>query len=225
MSIPHSTTKITGEGYITFVLDKNFDVYFSVDAIVVWGFLGCLITYLLYRVLTRHFGFGSWKSFEVNQTEFGLGGQKITLRPNNTDRQIAYKVWVELSTRKIGLPINLDDDVIAEIYDSWYAFFAVTRELIKDVPVTKFRRKDTEKIIRLCIEVLNNGIRPNLTRWQARFRRWYESALNNDKYNHLPPQEIQKIFPDYTELATEIEEVNQRLIKYRDKMYELVTRL
>ena len=135
------------------------------------------------------------------------------------------KVWVELSTRKIGLPIDFEDDVIAEIYDSWYNFFAVTRELIKDVPVSKFRRKDTEKIIKLSIDVLNTGIRPHLTKWQARFRRWYQRSLEQDEYAEVPPQDIQKNFPDYEELRTDLEQVNQRLMRYREKMYELVTNL
>ena len=104
-------------------------------------------------------------------------------------------------------------------------FFSVTRELIKDVPVSKFRRQDTEKIIKLSIEVLNTGIRPHLTKWQARFRRWYERSLEQDEYLDLPPQDIQKSFPHYEELKADLETVNQRLIRYREKMYELVTNL
>ena len=100
----------------------------------------------------------------------GIGGQKIFLRPNTTDLQIAYKIWVELSTRKIGLPIDLNHDVLLEVYDSWYEFFSVTRNHIKDVPATRFRRKDTEQIIMLSIDILNLEVRPHLTRWQARFR-------------------------------------------------------
>jgi hypothetical protein len=137
--------------------------------------------------------------------------------------QIAYKIWVELSTRKIGLPIDLEDDVVADIYDSWYSFFSVTRELIKDVPVSRFRRKDTEQIVRLSIEVLNMGIRPHLTKWQARFRRWYEQELTKEDNAKLHPQDIQKSFPQFQELASDIALVNQRLINYRQKMYELVT--
>lgn len=68
--------------------------------------------------------------WEIDEAEIGIGSGKLKLKPNNIDRQIAYSIWVELSTRKIGLQIDPEDDVIAEIYDSWYAFFSVTRELI-----------------------------------------------------------------------------------------------
>ncbi|WP_081602006.1 hypothetical protein [Thioalkalivibrio sp. ALE6] len=168
---------------------------------------------------------GPWRTFEIDEAEFGLGDQKVKIRPNDIDRQIAYKIWVELSTRKVGLEIDLDNDVISEIYDSWYSFFSVTRELIKDVPVSKFRRKDTERIIALSIDVLNSGIRPHLTKWQARFRRWYEFQLAKDENADLHPQDIQKRFPDYEELKRDIMAVNKNLIGYRKKMHQLVSGL
>jgi hypothetical protein len=178
-----------------------------------------------FRFAAGHFGLWRWSAFEIDEAEFGLGEQKITLRPNNTDKQIAYQIWVELSTRKIGLSIDLEDDVISDVYDSWYNFFAVTRELIKDVPVAKFRRRDTEKIIRLSIEVLNTGIRPHLTRWQARFRRWYENALKSEGQLDLAPQDLQQAFPQFEALKEDLLQVNKGLIRYREKMYELVSRV
>lgn len=165
----------------------------------------------------------TWRTFEIDEAEFGLGDHKVKIRPNDIDRQIAYKIWVELSTRKVGLEIDLDNDVISEIYDSWYSFFSVTRELLKDVPVSKFRRKDTERIIALSIDVLNTGIRPHLTKWQARFRRWYEFQLAKDENADLHPQDIQKKFPDYEELKKDIVAVNKNLIGYRKTMHQLVS--
>lgn len=164
-----------------------------------------------------------FRSYEINEAELGLGNQKIKLRPNSTDLQIAYKIWVELCTRKIGLPIDLDNDVLVEVYDSWYDFFAVTRELIKDVPATRFRRKDTERIIRLSIDVLNSGIRPHLTQHQARFRRWYERLISEPSSADLSPQEIQKKYPGYDELAEDLHRVNKQLIQYKFNMHSLIS--
>ena len=59
----------------------------------------------------------------LDQAEIGIGSSKVTIRPNHLDKQIAYNIWVELSTRKIGLEIDLENDVILEVYNSWYAFF------------------------------------------------------------------------------------------------------
>ena len=158
--------------------------------------------------------------FEVDGAELGFGDHKISFKPNDTDRQIAYSIWVELSTRKIGLPIEIEDDVIIEVYDSWYSFFGITRELIKDIPVSKVRSDSTGKIIGLSIEVLNEGLRPHLTKWQARFRHWYDSQLS--KKVDVSPQDLQKSFPEYEALTSDLLAVNSRLILYRQKMNELV---
>lgn len=163
-----------------------------------------------------------FQKFEIDQAEVGMGTNKLKLSINETDRQIAYKIWVELSTRKIGLPIDLEHDVISEVYDSWHTFFTVTRELVKDVPVKKFRRKETEEIVRLSIGVLNDGLRPHLTKWQARFRRWYGKATEDSNFIDQSPQEIQQRYPKYDELQADLLAVNQRLMAYRKMMYELV---
>jgi len=158
--------------------------------------------------------------FEVDSAEVGFGNHKISFKPNNVDRQIAYSIWVELSTRKIGLRIDLEDDVISEVYDSWYAFFGVTRELIKSIPVSKVRQDSTGKIIELSVEVLNEGLRPHLTKWQARYRHWYEHQLSQK--SDISPQELQKNFPAYEELTQDLLTMNKKLIAYRTKMNELV---
>lgn len=168
----------------------------------------------------------SFREFEIDQAEIGVGNNKFRFRPNLGDKQVAYAIWVELSTRKIGLPIDFEDDVIAEIYDSWFEFFSVTRELVKGVPVGQVRRKSSQAIIKLSIEVLNEGLRPHLTKWQARFRRWYDRQLK--KYDDgeageiLYPQQIQADFPQFAELKADMERVNQALMRYRAKMRELV---
>ena len=159
--------------------------------------------------------------FEIDGAEVGIGDFKMAFKPNDTDRQIAYSIWVELSTRKIGLPIDLDHDVISDVYDSWYNFFGVTRELVKTIPVSKVRNDSTGKIIKLSIEVLNEGLRPHLTQWQARYRRWYEHKIK-DNFD-MSPQDIQKGFPEYDALSSDLLAVNNRLIKYRSKMHDLVT--
>lgn len=182
-----------------------------------------LVALILWRVWAGGFNF---QNFEIDQADIGIGDQKFTFKPNLTDKQVAYAIWVELSTRKIGLPIDFEHDVISEVYDSWHSFFTVTRDLVKGIPAQKVRRDSTQKIIKLSIEVLNEGLRPHLTRWQARFRHWYDRELR--KYDEsagtevLDPQLIQERFPKFAELKSDMERVNQSLIKYRERMHRLV---
>jgi len=184
------------------------------DGRVVVSFLAALFAW----ARSRRF----FESFEIDEAELGIGKHKIKLSPNQTDREIAYKIWVELSTRKIGLPIDLEHDVIEEVYDLWYAFFGITRELIKTVPVQKLHRDGTARIVNLSIDVLNEGLRPHLTKWQARFRRWYSQQIREGgELAHLTPQEIQRRFSDFQALSTDLRIVNERLIAYRKKMRAL----
>ena len=162
------------------------------------------------------------KSLEITEAELGIGSGKITLRPNYADRQVAYQIWVELSTRKIGLPIDLENDVVAEIYDSWHTFFAVTRDLIKSIPVSRTSDDSTRQIISLSIRVLNDGLRPHLTLWQARFRAWYERKLKDGDSAYQEPQDLQKEFPRFSELSEDLKTVNEHLIAYRAAMEKLV---
>jgi hypothetical protein len=117
-------------------------------------------------------------ALEINEASLGIGSNKITIKPNQEDMQIAYKLWVEVSTRKIGLEIDLEHDVIKEIYDSWHEFFNITRELTKSIPISKIRKNvSTRQLVYVSIDLLNNGIRPHLTKWQARFRSFTDTLI------------------------------------------------
>jgi hypothetical protein len=69
--------------------------------------------------------------------------------------------------------------------------------------------------------VLNEGLRPHLTTWQARFRHWYERQLKKEE-GDFDPQTIQAKYPQFADLKKDLLTVNQRLMRYREKMRELV---
>ncbi|OCW97276.1 hypothetical protein A9165_07325 [Alishewanella sp. HH-ZS] len=206
---------------LTIALGEDFNIKFDISLYVILLGALVLIVLLAYKHIWR--GGLSFRTFEIDEAEIGLGNQKLKLKPNLVDKQIAYKIWVELSTRKIGLPIDLENDVVTEVYDSWYTFFAVTRELIKEVPVAMFKREDTAKIIGLSIDILNEGLRPHLTTWQAKYRRWFDSQLTEQDNKNLSPQEIQVKYPDYGRLRVDLMKVNSSLIKYREVMRKLIS--
>lgn len=173
---------------------------------------------LIWLWLRGRIGLGS---FELDSAGIGIGDTNVSFKPNRTDRQIAYAIWVELSTRKVGLAIDPEHDVISEVYDSWYSFFGVTRDLIKEVPAHKLKSKGTRAIVRASVQVLNEGLRPHLTQWQARYRRWYEATLKDDDIRD--PQSVQQEFPKYDDLVKDLLEINTKLIEYRRAMYQLAT--
>ena len=198
-------------------LNSNYSFLLTISPWLVVGIV-ILLVFFYFKGLS---GSRRGPAFEIDKAEIGIGSGKISFKPNHSDEQIAYSIWVELSTRKIGLAINLEHDVVSEIYDSWYSFFSITRELIKDIPISKVKSKSTQVIIKLSLDILNKGLRPHLTLWQARFRYWYEKELENAG-SEIDPQSIQAKYPQFKELKSDLLVVNERLMKYREKMGELV---
>ncbi len=160
----------------------------------------------------------SWTAVEADVQLGGIG--KVKIRPSYEDIQVAHQAWVELVTRKAALPFDKDHDVISEVYDSWYALFQEMRSLTKTIPAEKVRRsKDTQELVRLLVNALNDGLRPHLTQWQARFRHWYEGALKENVGKS--PQEIQREYPQYQELVENLIKVNKQLVEYADVIRQI----
>ena len=77
--------------------------------------------------------------------------------------RVAYQLWVEMGTRKLGEPIDPATDLIHEIYDSWYAFFKTARELAKAIPFHKDPADPAlRRLVQLSQAVLNHGLRSGL---------------------------------------------------------------
>jgi len=156
---------------------------------------------------------------ELNISLGAIGN--ITIKCNYEVRQIAHHAWTELVSRKAGLPIDPDHDVILEIYDSWYSLFAEIRRLIKSIPAAEIEEENTQKLIEMLVNSLNNGLRPHLTKWQAKFRRWYTAELTKEVDASIPPQVIQKRFPQYQELMNDLIRINDQLVEYKNQLAKI----
>lgn len=164
----------------------------------------------------RLFKGARFQRYEVVEADISLGGMgRLTLRPSNLETQIAHKAWVELATRKVAVPFDEQNDLIVEIYDSWYELFREMRSLTKEIPAHRVRtNENTSKLVSLLVDSLNKGLRPHLTQWQGRFRRWYSHAVKVDPSR--PPQEIQRQYPEYNKLASDLKRVNNELREYTE---------
>lgn len=173
-----------------------------------------IIGFILYIIKksTKKLGY---HYIDVDAVTLGIGKNNIKLKYNKKDQEIAYKLWVELNTRKIGLPYDEKNDVIVEVYNSWYEFFKIARELLKDIPPSRLHY--SAKLITVTTDVLNVGLRPHLTKWQAKYRKWYKSHAKDDG----DPQEIQRKFPEYDDLINDLKKTNTQMIEYKNLMYKI----
>lgn len=157
------------------------------------------------------------------ELEIKLGGiAKVSIKPNYEVKQIAHQVWVELKTRKAGLLIDKDNDVISDIYKSWYQLFAEIRTLTRNIPASKLNDPNTKKLVELLVDTLNDGLRPHLTKWRAKYEWWYEKAVAKSKEEELTPQDIQSKYPEYKELVDDMLKINKQLVQYTEEIKKLV---
>jgi hypothetical protein len=181
-------------------------------------FIGFLTILVVIVFLLKLKGGKFWHRYDVVEGEIPIAGLgKVKIKPNNETIHIAYQAWTELITRKVALPYDEDNDVIVEVYNSWYSAFGILRELAKNIPAHKLRNdKNSKELVDVMITVLNKGLRPHLTKWQARFRRWYQQEKEAQENVNLSPQEIQKKYAEYRELVKDMKTVNQIMLKYAE---------
>ena len=174
--------------------------------------IGWFIWHQPWRLLSHR-----WQVVEVRPTLLGTTWRIVR------DRQtaaLAHEAYVELITRKAALKFEEGDDVLTEIYDSWYELFSEVRRLTRQIDAGELARNaDLRRLHDLLVAVLNEGLRPHLTRWHARLRHWY--AVEVETRRDASPQEVQRGFPEYQELVASLRVANQLLIELAAELKKL----
>lgn len=145
---------------------------------------------------------------------FGLGS--VTYENSAQDRVLAWQMYVQLKTRKAALPFDDRRDVIADVYASLYELAGVTRELLLVMSLSDLQRP--KGVSELVLRVLNDGIRPHLTRWQAAFRSWWDQQISDQHNRGKDPREIQRQYPHYAALVQELKRTNTELSKFAEEL-------
>ena len=154
-----------------------------------------------------------------------LGGiGRLTVNSDREVARLAQQAWLEIMTRKAGVPIDEDNDVIVEVLDSWYELFRQLRQIAKEVPPPSIRTKHARELVRTLVDALNRGMRPVLTKWQARYRAWLAAEEAKPSSSGKPPQDLQRRYPEYDAMMTDIKRVNGQLRQFADALYQLAQR-
>lgn len=216
------TTQPTEFNILTITID-GLDSALNINIPMSLG--GILFVTVLIIVFTRFSGaFKGFGAEEITVKE-PFTGTQIKIKASAEDRKIAHRIWTELVTRKAAIPFQRDKDVIIDVYDSWHILFQCVREQVAAIPVEKLRgreKKDIENLIDVSTKVLNEGLRPHLTEWQAKYRSWYDAAKIDKRNKTISPQELQRRYPYYDQLVTDIETVNGKLQLFADELKKIV---
>jgi len=209
------------------IVDFKFNVEQGTFSLVLncWFLLVAFLLFFIIRYIIR-----CVQNDRVNKEivpvklTYSIGGAEIEyeIKRSYQNIEIAHKIYIELVTRKAALPIDETHDVIVEIYDSWYTLFQTTREELKTLSGEMLCKNEASNdLIRLLTDVLNKGLRPHLTEYQAKYRKWYDEALIAEGNKNLSPQQIQVKYAHYADLISSMKTVNKILIDYSEKLKEI----
>lgn len=192
----------------------------------VWLLLTGVLLYFGVRYLFKRFITSNKVHNEVIpvKLKYTFGGTEVeySINRNFQNIEIAHRMYVELITRKAAFPID-ENDVIVEVYNSWYTLFQTTREELKKLSGEMLLDNQVSKdLIKLLSDILNNGLRPHLTEHQAKFRKWYSNAIILEENKTKTPQTIQSEYEDYQKLFESMKAVNDLLIEYAKRLEQIV---
>ena len=179
-----------------------------------------LLTYLIIVIVVRLVRTDRTQRWKAQEITLGFGGATMRLMPDDEVARIAHHAWAELVTRKAGIQVE-EDDVIVEVYDSWYSLFGALRLLAREVPVSALSKpSDAKTLLDTLMTTMNDGLRPHLTRHHAAFRHWWEGPSDLAAQD-MSPQERQRLYPKYAELMSDIRDVNCNLMDLADTLRRL----
>lgn len=199
--------------------ESQFSFIANIDLVIAGCIAVFIVCFWIYRWVIKP----RQVKLSLTKVQLKIGGVVSTyeIERNYENIEIAHKIFIELITRKAAIEIDEDYDSIIEVYDSWYELFKVTREEIKNISgQSLISDTSSSKLIELATDVLNKGLRPHLTMYQADFRKWYDEKLNQSQGKS--PQEIQKEYTKWPELLSSIKSLNGELLTYSKQLKLIV---
>ena len=191
----------------------------------IWILILVIATYFIISYLIKLYKKSATveRNIQLVKLKYKIGGAEVEYEivRNYQNIEIAHKIYIELITRKAAIEIEEDKDVVVEVYNSWYSLFQITRNELKTISGKLLKDNNTSKeLIRLLTDILNQGLRPHLTEFQAKFRKWYSEQLVNT--DNLSPQEIQAKYDDIEGLWKSMKVVNKTLIEYSEQLKKII---
>lgn len=119
------------------------------------------------------------------------------------NRHVAWRLFVETVTRVSVQPLDHGEGLIREVMDSLFAIFTRTREILAQARPSR-RTGDRLTVEHLAIAMLNNELRPFLSRWHPRLRVWESGNPGSEESG----------WPDNRDCRADLAAMQRRLIRY-----------
>jgi hypothetical protein len=142
---------------------------------------------------------------------FGIGSARW--EADSTEQNAAWSLYVELVTRIAVQSLETEQGLLLEALNSLYTLFGTTREVLKSAgPRVGASRHSVGGI---AIAVLNNGLRPFMTRWHPALEEWEVQRSNtvSKKIHEQNWSEATQMRQELAELRNDLEQYAIALAK------------
>lgn len=140
---------------------------------------------------------------------FGIGG--VEMEPDSTERDAAWELYVELVTRIAVQSLHPQEGLVREAMNSLYSLFGSTREILRKAGPKVGASHDS--VGGIAIAVLNNGLRPFLSKWHPLLQEWEEQ-----KADGVSPQAHERLWDNEMTARGELDALRSDLAKYAEAL-------
>ena len=140
---------------------------------------------------------------------FGIGS--ASWEADSTERNAAWELYIELVTRIAVQSLAPQEGLVREAMNSLYSLFGSTREILRKAGPKVGASHDF--VGGIAISVLNNGLRPFLSRWHPLLLEWEEQKVDN-----VSPKAHEKAWDKEPTVRDELNVLRQKLSQYADAL-------
>lgn len=158
------------------------------------------------------------KNVKVNLTLPLIGSVEGTWEPNETEKDAAWELYVELITRISVVELKPDEGLLREAMASLYSLFATTRGILKKygASVARSKGEGTISFGYLAVAILNTVLRPVLAKWHPLL-----SDHESKKKQDISAMEHERIWSQHEEFRQILNDVRLILIEYADLLAQV----
>jgi hypothetical protein len=145
---------------------------------LLFAVLGALIGLLCLPVY--RFVFSGRNEFELESAEIKVPfvGTTLKVKLNDAHKIVAWKLFVELSTRITSQSLQPGEGLIREALTSLYKVLDITRTELKTMRPTRLPVSPEDYTVEsYAVLMLNDALRPFMGRWHPRLSKWERTAL------------------------------------------------
>ncbi|MCW2897793.1 MAG: hypothetical protein JWO67_58, partial [Streptosporangiaceae bacterium] len=128
--------------------------------------------------------------------------------PEEAERDASWEFYVELITRIAVVELRDDEGMLREALTSMYSLFAIARDILRRYgpAVAPVKRSGEITFGNLAVTVLNDVLRPFLSRWHPRLAAWEATRPAG-----FSPVEHERAWPPEPALRQEVADVRVAL--------------